>query len=164
MKRHPALQDLSRDHFTALLRANHVRRALQDDPRVPPLDEARKAFLGLWGDELDLHFQEEDVDLLPHLQGGDAEADALRARLEEDHAALREGFGALEVGADDEAWDRVAAHLVRHVRWEEETLFQWFQDHLDEDALQRLWDASRRFRTEKRGPASVGPPSTAGTA
>lgn len=158
MKRHPALQDLSRDHFTALLRANHVRRALQDDPAVPSREEAQKALMDLWWNELDLHFQEEEVDLLPHLQqSDDPAAEALRARLESDHQALREGFQALEAGADDARWDDVAAHLIRHARWEEEGLFEWLQEALDEAALQRLWEASRRFRTETRGPQAVGP-------
>lgn len=158
MKRHPALQDLSRDHFTALLRATHVRRAAQGDENVPSFEQARAAFTALWEEELALHFDEEDTTLRPLLKA----APELLERLDADHADLRTKLDSPPGNEDEREWSRIAEHLIRHARWEEEHMFPWIQDHLDEEGLQRLWETSKAFRLAARGPQSIGPPRNQG--
>ncbi len=106
---------------------------------------------------MQLHFEEEDEDLLPVL---DAKAPELAKRLRSEHADLRESFGNLKADKpDSEAFDRVAELLQNHIRWEEDVLFEWLQQNLAEEELQKLWQRSRRFRIGRRGPESVQEPS-----
>lgn len=161
MKRHPALQDLSRDHFTALNHVVQVRRVVEGDRFARPVSEVGGALRSFWESELELHFEEEEATIVPRI----GEAPELLARFESDHAALREGFQDIAAmkGEGGDSWDldrmwEVAQLLGRHARWEEEHLFQWLQDNLDEPALQALWDESQAFRHRTRGPGAVGPP------
>ena len=144
MRRHPALQDLSRDHFVALNRCLQVVRAVDGHPRARPLEVARSQFADLWEhDGLPAHFAEEEADLLPILRARGAAA--LAQRMQDEHAALRQGFGRLAQSPAESA-AATARLLTAHVRWEEDTVFEWLQDHLAEAELQELWTRSRSFR------------------
>jgi hypothetical protein len=55
MKRHPVLQDLSRDHFFALQQGQRLRRA-----SVDTLDAVAEAFLDFWRQKMMRHFREEE--------------------------------------------------------------------------------------------------------
>lgn len=156
MKRHPALQDLSRDHFTALNHVVQIRRIAEEDRFARPLGEVAREFVDFVDRELLLHFDEEEETLVPHL----AEAPELARRLLEDHAALRDALDRLLGMRDD--WDldtswEVAQALERHIRWEENELFALLQESLDEKTLQALSDDSEAFRLRTRGAAAIGP-------
>ncbi len=155
MRRHPALQDLSRDHFTASVACLHMRRAAASHPQAPPLQEVMRGLMDLWHRALHWHFDEEDEDLTPHLEGTGQE---LLDRLRADHARLRAAFEDLERRPPD-AFAAVAEDLQKHIRWEEDVLFPWLQAHLSDHQLEELWQKSRSFRIEHRGPASVQQPS-----
>lgn len=140
MKRHPAFQDLSRDHYVALNRSLQVLRAAEGHPRARPLEHAVAQFSDLWEhDGLRQHFGEEEADLVPVLRSKGA--GGLAQRLLDEHAALRDGFGALPERAAD-----TARGLMAHARWEEDTVFEWLQDHLTAAELEGLLRQSRSFR------------------
>lgn len=144
VKRHPAFQDLSRDHFTALNRSLQMVRAVEGHPAAWPVGEAFAAFRMLWErDGLKAHFLEEETDLLPVLRthGGSALAD----RLLDEHDALRQAFGALDARKPEQA-AAAARSLTAHARWEEDTLFEWLQAALSETELQDILARSRSFR------------------
>ncbi|MGB1586844.1 MAG: hemerythrin domain-containing protein [Thermoplasmatota archaeon] len=153
MKRHPAFQDLSRDHFTALLACLHVQRAVDGHESAPPYEDAVARLHTLWKTELVHHFDEEDQDLAPALErpGGDPFA----RRLASDHRNLRATFGALNPDSDPKDWNAAADALRVHVRWEEDELFEWMQDTLSEAELDALLEESIAFRTDVRGPDAV---------
>lgn len=153
MKRHPAFQDLSRDHFNALLACLHVQRAVDGHESAPPYNEATEKLLKLWHDELRFHFDEEDVDLMPALARPGGEP--LASRLAEDHANLRGTFGALTRESTPEEWKAAAEALRVHIRWEEDELFEWMQENLSDAELKALLRVSIEFRTRTRGPDSV---------
>lgn len=121
----------------------HLARA--DEPMMPSYAEAKQAMLALWDDELILHFDEEEALLLPIL------SPKLAARLRQEHADLRAEFSAL-AGATKANVVAAAANLRQHVRWEEDEMFPWLQDHLDEENLATLWVASQKFRAENGRP------------
>lgn len=158
MKRHPALQDLSRDHFTALNRALQMVRAVEGHPRAWPVGEAFAAFQALWRHGgLPAHFHEEEADLVPVLRGHGA--GHLADRLLREHDALRDGFAHL--APDDPLQAAATATALRgHARWEEDVVFEWLQENLAEGDLQALWAASRGFRAANGLP--VGPPAKDG--
>lgn len=144
MKRHPAFQDLSRDHYTALNRSLQVVRAVDGHPAARPFEHAVHQFRDLWEhDGLREHFLEEETDLLPALNayGGDD----LGQRLLREHEALRQAFGRLDAQQPAHAAE-TARRLTWHARWEEEVVFEWLQAHVPEAGLQALLQQSQRFR------------------
>lgn len=144
VKRHPAFQDLSRDHFVALNRSLQVVRAVEGHPSARPFEHARVQLQDLWEhDGLRQHFDEEETDLVPVLRAKGA--GGLAQRLLDEHAALRVGFGALGQAAPAEA-AATARGLMAHARWEEDTVFEWLQANLPEAELHGLLLRSQSFR------------------
>lgn len=154
MKRDPAFQDLSRDHYTALNRCLQVIRAVEGHPSAKPYGQAVFQFQDLWEhDGLQAHFLEEETDLVPVLRARGA--GALADRLVADHERLRAGFRALPTASREQA-AALARDLQAHARWEEEQAFGWLQDHLRPDELAALLRASQAFRQANGLP--VNPP------
>lgn len=125
MKRHPALQDLSREHYNALKLARDGKVAAQGS------DGAARAALAArvvreFADEIDAHFRFEEEHLLPFLQrSGET---ALVEKTLAEHAELRDLVDALHVGgAGASALQRFSELLATHVRFEERTLFETAQ-------------------------------------
>ncbi|MCW8918497.1 MAG: hemerythrin domain-containing protein [Gammaproteobacteria bacterium] len=128
MKRHPALQPLSREHHTALVLASACERAAEsgDGPRLAATCErAVRAF----EQELEPHFQMEEQSLLPLLNG--PQMALLLQRTLDEHQQLRELLGALRQG-DATALGSFGAALKAHVRFEERELFPALEGLLGE--------------------------------
>lgn len=119
MKRHAALQDLSRDHHTALKLALDARRAAEsgDEKQIAAmLDRCRAVFAS----ELEPHFQTEERDVLPPLAA--AGETALVERTLAEHAEFRRLIADLHhQGSPGLA--RFAELMNAHVRFEERELF-----------------------------------------
>lgn len=120
MKRHPQLQDLSREHHGALKLARAAgRAALSGAPgQVTSLAER---VVHLFAVELDPHFRVEEDGLLVLL--AKAGAHGLVRRTEDDHQELRRLAGAL-ANPDAATLLRFADLLAAHVRFEERELFE----------------------------------------
>ena len=98
MKRCPELQNLSREHHTALRLAVHWRRAAQsgdDQAIVEASAHAREAFDA----ELLPHFREEEIYLLPRLEAVGASAVVARTLIE--HRAMQRLVRELEIPDGD---------------------------------------------------------------
>lgn len=165
MERHDALKDLSRDHFAVLNRCQEVRHTLEGGHRAFPVPKMVERLLVFWDDVVQFHFEEEEEVLLaalePHL---DLDADEDVARMLDDHDWFRETFPKLRDArdaGDEEAMRDLLAEvgeaLHDHARFEDRLLFDKVQGLLDEEELQALWEASKAYRTQNRGPSSVGP-------
>jgi len=123
MKRHPALKDLSREHHDALKLARAGREAaLSGNESVIAACAARIA--RVFAAEMEPHFREEEIGLLPYLTGTGDDDLVWRTLLE--HAELRALADALrEPNAGTLL--RFATLLAEHVRFEERTLFETAQ-------------------------------------
>lgn len=144
VKRHPAFQDLSRDHYVALNRSLQVLRAVEGHVNARPFEHAKAQFIDLWvHDGLRQHFLEEETDLVPLLRAKGAEG--LAERMLQEHEELRQAFSLLRAATPAQAAE-AAKSLTAHARWEEETVFEWLQDHLSPQALQELLARSQAFR------------------
>lgn len=161
MKRHPALQDLSRDHYTALRTARILSRPRPGEDRGPA--EAAQELLAFWDRELVWHFREEEELLLP-LVAGHVQPTALEEvrRMLDDHATIRAGVLQLRDPAPGTPGTAgLLQHLGRllhdHVRMEERRLFPRLQELLTEPELAILAARSESFRRRCRGPRAVGP-------
>ncbi len=119
MKRSPILQPLSREHHSALTLAKASERAAQSgDEALVRL--ACQRVIGAFSNELESHFQFEEVSLLPLLHS--TETQPLVERTLADHQQLRGLLDALRQN-DAGALDRFGKCLSAHVRFEERELF-----------------------------------------
>ena len=129
MKRHPKLQDLSREHHHALQLALQARRAATSgDPALIEVTAAtcRAAFAS----ELDPHFAVEEYTLLPLLVA--AGERGLVERVMSDHTELRHLCAQLQQ-ADAATMLAFAERLATHVRFEERELFVVLEALFDDD-------------------------------
>lgn len=126
MKRHAALQQLSREHHQALKMARQARFAC--DAGMPEaITQASAEICERFQNELDPHFKSEETDLLPALSA--AGATELVQRTLAEHAELRDLNRRL-ADPDAETLARFAALLNDHVRFEERELFETAQQLL----------------------------------
>jgi len=125
MKRDPSLVALSREHHTALTLANRLKKAVLsgDQSRI---EEARRNVVVRFAAELEPHFTEEELTLLPRLSAL-GEIDLVERTLDE-HRRLRALVRKLaDPGATHAAGECLAEFgdlLTTHVRFEERELFE----------------------------------------
>jgi hemerythrin-like domain-containing protein len=138
MKRHPALQPLSRDHHVALVAAQRLRRAGAGEETA-----ARDAFLAFWREHGAKHFRVEEDVLLPAFAVHTDPDHECVVRMLMDHVRIRAMAGRLEEGGDPpvEALHELGTMLERHVRLEEREVFPLIENALPPEAAERLVDA-----------------------
>jgi hypothetical protein len=158
MKRHPALQDLSRDHHFVLRFCQRIRRAVAARAQEAQVGELVDEFLAFYRSDMLAHFQEEDGFVVPiALNMGSKDLIAVAKTVEADHAWLRTAMA--ELARRRNAGGPVVAlladiepRLSEHVRMEEARLFEGLQDEVQDDILRHMWAASYRFRSANRSP------------
>jgi hypothetical protein len=135
MKRHRALQPLSRDHHVALVAAQRLRRAGAADAA-----SARDAFLEFWHEHGADHFRVEEEVLLPAAAGWiDPEAECI-VRMLVDHIRIRAAAQRLEAEERPglEELRHLGSALERHVRLEEREVFPLIEAAMPEPEAERL--------------------------
>lgn len=137
MRRHPALQDLSRDHHHVLL---HARRLRGDDARVDAAT-ARQRFLSYYDAILVHHLREEEEALRPHLTTNQAD------RLVSEHNQIRKL--AADLATSSAGASELGELLRAHVRWEEDELFQDLQAKLQEAGWRTIQESLRTIRADE---------------
>ena len=150
MRRHPALHRLTEDHHHALV---HLRRLRQADART--IRARVQQFLTAWQDEVQPHFREEEMALLPCVcppigpdRGPIPVMCAQHIRIRRAVMELRRAH----LAGDEEqclaAAAAVAEALEEHVRHEEREVFEAVQETLDEVRMAALgeylsaWEAA----------------------
>jgi iron-sulfur cluster repair protein YtfE (RIC family) len=141
MKRHPALQQLSRDHHHALAVAQRLKRT-----DAPGANDARGLFLEYWERDGRGHFREEEEVLLPTLSRFAELDQPVISRVLLDHVRIRRL--AEDVAADAELADlhALGIELEQHVRREERELFPLIEQSLPEPELVALSERLARER------------------
>jgi hemerythrin-like domain-containing protein len=158
MKRHPALQSLSRDHLPALIQAQQIRRSVQGEKGAPPLEEVAKGFLRFWEAEASPHFREEEEVLLPiYARLVPPSQDENVLQMLDDHAWFRDVVFELQrkVNASEDLrgfLGQVGQRLDDHVRLEERLIFEHMQGVMGEKDLADVEERSRAFREKWRAP------------
>jgi hemerythrin-like domain-containing protein len=151
MKRHPALQALSRDHHQALVVSQRLRRAGDRGA-----GEGQAAFLEFWRSGGELHFRVEEEVLLPRFAAAGGAHSAVVARVLIEHAEIRLRVLRLqEGGASAAVLEELGALLAEHVQLEERELFPAIEESLDDRQLWRLAADVAAAERKARGPSSV---------
>jgi hemerythrin-like domain-containing protein len=138
VKRHAALQPLSRDHHVALVAAQRLRRATP-----ATADDARRHFLTFWAEHGAQHFRvEEDVLLPVFATHGDPEDERI-ARMLTDHVRIRARVLTLGTAGVDEL-QALGEELAAHVRLEEREVFPLIEATLTDAQAAQLVEAVQR--------------------
>jgi iron-sulfur cluster repair protein YtfE (RIC family) len=133
VKRHRALESLSRDHHHALVVAQRLKRATE-----PAADEARSAFLDYWEADGREHFREEEEVLLPALARFADPEQPVIARVLIDHVRIRRFAAELADAPPVATLQGLGEELEQHVRREERELFPLIERAMPEGELVAL--------------------------
>jgi hypothetical protein len=162
VKRHPALQDLSRDHYFVLVEAQKIRRAFSIQAPSEDLDRLAAALVRFYKESFQPHLAEEAMFVLPAAMAtGDPGLEGIEQEVRRRHSALAQAFedlsAALRRHDDPRAvLGGIEALLVGTVRYEEEHLFEGLQRALPEAELRDLWSRASAFRKVNRKPDECG--------
>lgn len=140
MKRHAALVPLSRQHHDGLALGVFIERGLRGEPEAGAAARLRQQALDAFELEFRGHFDVEERILFPAVRGVLPDPAVIDQLLAE-HQELRAAFASLEQAADDdptEALLDLRERLVRHIRTEEQVLFEAIQESLTEEDLSAL--------------------------
>jgi hemerythrin-like domain-containing protein len=136
MKRHEALEQLSRDHHQALFQAMRLKRAQPEN-----VGEVLGDFLDFWFGVGYLHFRAEAEVLLPAYSAyGDVAREEV-VRVLVDHAEIRREaheLGGTKEQPPPERLHALGERLDAHVRHEERVLFPLIEEALPEDELAKV--------------------------
>lgn len=129
IRRHPALQPVSKEHHTGLMLCFQVRKGVREG-----IDHARLSAYITWfaAEHLEPHFRFEENVLLPLIPADDP----MNLRIISEHAALRTFFGRTEWNAG--LLVSFADLLDQHIRFEERVWFNFLQEHCDGSVLQKV--------------------------
>lgn len=135
ISRHEALAPFSRDHYVGLVHANHLKKSSHGD-RVDR-HKALSDFLDAWERDILPHFRDEERILAEYA------SEAGVGRMFEEHrelSALTDRARELrrQVDPDPVLLHDLGDRLERHIRWEEQTLFNNIQERLTPDQLDEL--------------------------
>ncbi|MDN3670693.1 hemerythrin domain-containing protein [Echinicola jeungdonensis] len=143
LKRHEALQPLSRDHHQGLLLGWRIRQGIKKK-----VDQNRifEYFRYFWKEHLEPHFQLEEAYIFNLLDP----RDEMRIKAEDQHRELREIEMLLEKkGVERDLLDLFADKLEAHIRYEERELFQYMQKVLGQNELATLNEKMEKVHSEK---------------
>ena len=141
MKRHPSLQDLSREHHLILLHARELRWASKGSGDLP---KACRDFLAYWKNRGYMHFKQEEEKLFPYCERCQdwekTEAVDLVFKQHEEIQSLIERLEALVTAEKDliAVSSDLSELLDGHVRHEERVVFEQIQDALSEHEMENL--------------------------
>lgn len=126
MKRSEHLIPLSHDHHVALVVANRLKSSLNQFDQTDAL-EYWEEIRGQYKQDLLKHFEVEENELLPLLDGVSEKASMLAINIIVDHTKMRNLLSSHDLSAAVE----FAELLKKHVRFEERELFPWLEIHCD---------------------------------
>lgn len=146
MKRHKSLYPLSHDHHHVLVEAKNLRAASAVSDTLS-LHQVASHFIAYWDNNLQAHFRQEEVILLPVFSRYSTQNDVEIIETLKQHDEIRQGVEELKKNLERLAVlastsRKLAALLSWHTRYEEQHLFPAIQTIVPEDAL---WEINRRL-------------------
>jgi iron-sulfur cluster repair protein YtfE (RIC family) len=160
MKRDLRLNPLSWQHQRTLALAHRTGTAL--DKASAPLESLTAEIDSLWRQEIEPHFRAEETILFPPAQALGICRDEIEQVLQE-HQRLRELVGLIERGdvpADLRCHLREFAELlIRHIRFEERTVFPALEKALPKEQLEAIGRDLSVFHEQTRPGACPAQPS-----
>jgi iron-sulfur cluster repair protein YtfE (RIC family) len=139
MKRHTSLAPISREHHTALLLAQLLKKDAPPYKDMPETPREKSAYaLQFFRNNLQAHFSKEEK-MLTGLRQYHTAIAALALEVQKEHVELTELFNKLDMAENlAAAMDAAGRALEKHIRKEERVLFPLIQEHCPEDVLNTI--------------------------
>ena len=128
LKRHVALQPLSREHHHTLLLSWKIREGLKREIEIERIKRYTDWF---WVNHIQPHFEFEELYIFPIL-GDD---NSLIKRAKREHSRLKRLFMSQQRERDEINITLIEEELVAHVRFEERELFNEIQKSANKEQL-----------------------------
>ncbi|OLS22632.1 MAG: hypothetical protein HeimC3_29060 [Candidatus Heimdallarchaeota archaeon LC_3] len=147
VKRHEALQPLSRDHFTELTLAQRLMKGYPENlkshwPKNDQKREQAKRAIEVFNLELKYHLQaEEEYLYVIAKELISPKSLKLLNKILEDHIYVKKAFKDLKHGSDEELANKMkklGEKLEKHIRVEERELFPLLERMISEEELQKI--------------------------
>ena len=137
MKRHPALVNLSRDHYHGLLLAQQMKADAAPYKGYPTDLEGKIRFLfSEYEQKLNPHFKEEETLLFPQVREKSPELAALVDDLIAEHRKLFALIESVQAAGDQKkVLNEFGILLEQHIRKEERRLFELIQETFSDAEL-----------------------------
>lgn len=129
IKRHAALQPLSRQHHFGLLFSWKLRKGFGKNIETKRLQKYAKWF---WKYEIEPHFNDEEKYLFPILENGNE----LVERALKEHRRIKRLFN--DTKDPEKSLHRLEEELDAHIRFEERILFNEIQKVASESQLEKI--------------------------
>jgi hemerythrin superfamily protein len=126
LKRHKALQNLSREHHDSLVFVLRLQKGVARKASIREMDDYIQWY---WEAHLKAHFEMEEMHLLPKLYSDDI----LAEKVQSDHKLIAE-----LIHRQPKSYDSITLlykTLKSHIRFEERELFMFVQEYLTEAQL-----------------------------
>ena len=140
MKRHSSLAILSREHHSALILAQLLKKGAPVYKGLPvePTGKADYA-IRFYQNELINHFDQEEQAVINKIKGIDADLDKLANEITEEHKELRVLFSSIKDTHDLASYlDKLGYALQQHIRKEERVFFPLIQQVCSEKQLSEI--------------------------
>lgn len=136
MKRHEALAPLSREHHTALILAQLLKKDAPVYKGMPTLPKDKAVYaINFFKTKMQKHFLLEE-EMLHKIKHCHFEIDKLATEIIKEHRQLSATFTSLEFSNDiTTLMDNLGSDLENHIRKEERILFPLIQTHCSEEIL-----------------------------
>jgi iron-sulfur cluster repair protein YtfE (RIC family) len=140
IKRHKALQPLSRDHHQGLIIAQVLKKNAPAYRGLPSTLEGKKEYsISFYNSELVKHFKMEEEILFPLVNGKNSEVDKLIEQIINEHRQLKRLIIEIQETAElENKLDEFGRLLEKHIRIEERILFPKIEKTLTEVQLFEL--------------------------
>lgn len=132
LKRSKELSPLSREHHDGLQFVWKIREGLKNNIAPARLKDFSVFY---WQQHIKPHFYQEEQVLAKYIPADNP----LLQQMSEEHALIREQI--LAIGNDTSAinFASFADTLYKHIRFEERQLFQWAEENLSKEQLEKIY-------------------------
>jgi hemerythrin-like domain-containing protein len=140
IKRHKALQPLSRDHHQGLILAQQLKKGAPQYKGMPAtLEEKKNYTISFYNTELKKHFDLEEEILFPLAKNKTPEVDILINEIVNEHRKMEKLVNEIQNATDlVKVFDEFGRLLEKHIRKEERELFTAIEKILTEGQLSEL--------------------------
>ncbi len=140
LKRHKALQPLSRDHHQGLVLAQILKKGAPQYKGMPSTIEGKKEYTVLfYSSDLIRHFKDEEEILFPIVKGRSSMVDNLINEIIDEHRKIENLISEIQNTDDlEKILNDFGILLEKHIRKEERELFNVIEKLLSENELSEI--------------------------
>lgn len=140
IKRHNALQPLSRDHHQGLILAQLIKKGAPAYKGLPTsLKDKKDYVISFFNSELKKHFKKEEEILFPPAKDKSPEVDIILNEIVVEHRIMEKLLNEIQKTTDlENVLDKLGWLLEKHIRKEERILFPAIEESLTEGELSEI--------------------------